>query len=405
MGYRKSYTPMFCLPQHRIAFVLNSFWYAHRFRIGFMRSLRDAGAQVYVIAPNSPDDQPARAALQAEGFHVVPYTSKIYTTSIWHDVQFILELWRIYRTFSFDLCLHYTIKPNIYGAIAAFLTNTPCIAITTGLGILKQLDKRFSGNLLCLFYRLASRLSKEVWFLNQEDRAFFLSKGLTTPSKTFVLQGEGIDLEYFQPQPKPPRPPDAPLQLLFIGRLLRSKGLLELRQAAAYFRNRGQAVSIHVLGFPVDHHPDGIPIDTILRWQRTYDLHYLGYSEDIRPFLAQADALVLPSYGEGMSRVILEACSMAIPVIASDVPGCRELVIDGKNGFLCSPADTRSLIKAIERLRSISDSGRVQLGRAGRLHIQQGFEQISCIEAFRARLAPFLHTRQPSFQKLDTIQI
>lgn len=396
---------MFCLPQQRVAFVLNSFWYAHRFRIGFMRALRDAGNQVYVVAPASPDDQPVCAALQAEGFHVISYASKIYTTSIWHDVHFILELWRIYRTYTFDLCLHYTIKPNIYGALAAFLTNTPCIAITTGLGILKQLDKRLSGNLLCLFYRLASRLSKEVWFLNHEDRAFFISKKLTAPSKTFVLQGEGIDLEYFQPQPKLPRPPDTPLQLLFIGRLLRSKGLLELRQAAAYFRNRGQDVSIHVIGFPVNQHPDSISVDTILRWQRDHALNYLGYTDDIRPALAQADALILPSYGEGMSRVILEACSMAIPVIASDVPGCRELVIDGKNGFLCRPADSCSLIQAIERFRAISDNDRLQLGQAGRLHIQQGFEQTSCIDAFRARVAPFLSTRQHSIQKLDTIQL
>ena len=381
-------------PPFRIVLVQNQLWAARRFRHGLMRVLRKEGFQVSIIVPFDEKDGPLRQALEAEGFEVLCWHLPRHAPRFLYGLFMLYGLWQFYRTRRFHLCLHYTALPIFFGALAAGMVRTPCIAVATGLGVLLRCRRGLWGWLLRCAYRLAASLSQECWFLNETDRQYCLSYGLSRFSKTFVLDGEGVDVDYFRPYP--PRSPDGVLRLLYVGRLLRSKGLEDIREAARYFRKQGSAVEIQVLGIPVEQHPDRIPLQEVRGWADAGLVRYLGYAEDVRPFLGQADALLLPSHGEGMSRAILEACSMGLPVIASDIAGCRELVVEGENGFLFPPRDVAGLISAIERLQAVGAAGRVRLGRAGRKRVCGQYSDsqvlgtiVSRLSAYRVLAAPF----------------
>lgn len=355
-----------------------------------MRALRDQGFRVYVLAPEAKDEQASRQALSAEGFQVIPMKVRPYFHGLWNEVYLLYQLWRIYQQETFHLCIHYTIKPNMYGSLAAAWTGTPSVAVTTGLGILRHREQQASGHLLRTLYRLALKYSREVWFLNEEDQAFFLRKKICQPKQAFVLPGEGIDVWQFTSEPRIPHPEHSPVRVVFIGRLLWSKGLRELRTAAAYFRNRGLPVYFLLAGWSDNAHPDAVAPAVIAQWEQEGLFQYLGLVADVRPLLASADALILPSYSEGLSRVLLEAASMELPIIASDVAGCRQVVVDGKTGLLCQPANSDSLIRAIQSFLRLTPAQRAQLGTNARQYILQHHTQEHLVRAFLARLTPYL---------------
>ncbi|MFZ4559849.1 MAG: glycosyltransferase family 4 protein [Saprospiraceae bacterium] len=374
-------------PPFRIALVQNQLWAARRFRHGLMRVLRKEGFQVSIIAPFDETDGPLRQALEAEGFEVLCWHRPRHTPRVLDGLFMLYGLWQFYRAKRFRLCLHYTALPIFFGALAAGVARTPCIAVVTGLGVLSRCRRGFRGWLLRCAYRLAASLSREHWFLNESDRQYCVSHCLGRFSNTFVSDGEGVDVDYFRPYP--PRSPDGVLRLLYVGRLLRSKGLEDIRDAARYFRKQGGAVEIRILGIPVEEHPDRIPLQEVYAWAEEGLVRYLGYTEDIRPFLAQADALLLPSHGEGMSRAILEACSMGLPVITTDVAGCRELVVEGENGFLCPPRDVAGLVAAIERLQALNTVGRTRLGRVGRERVCARYSDGRVLRVMVSRLSAY----------------
>ncbi len=371
----------------KIALVNNSFWYARRFRLGLMRYLRRMGFEVVVLGPEGEEKD--MRALQREGFRVMVFRGSIYQTGIWNEWATLKDLIRIYRGERFDLALHYTIKPNIYGAFASLLSGVPCISITTGLGILKQHPFGFFSWLMRRLYQVAAWISREVWFLNEDDRRFFISKGMAPASRTFLLRSEGIDSDYYHPKIRPVSKGREAFRLLYLGRMLKSKGLEELREAARYFREKQLPVWIDLLGFHIEGHPDAVSRETVREWETSGNLRFLGATEDVRPFLANADAVVLPSYGEGISRTLLEACSMARPVVATDVEGCREIVRHGVNGFLCAPRDSASLIGAILHMYALPEAERAAMGKAGRRLIQEAFKEQYVLKQYEQRIGKY----------------
>lgn len=372
----------------RIALVTNSSWYTCQFRLGLMRSLRSYGLEVYVIAPD--DDYQASARIVAEGFHFIPLPVEIYSRQLWQELRTIYLLIRLYRRFQFNLLLHYTIKPNIYGAIAAFFCRIPCIAITTGLGFLKKQDNALFSWILRRFYTIASWISREVWFLNEDDRVFFLRHGMVHRRKTFILPSEGVNVMQYRPRELHRHGSQAPFRFLYIGRILWSKGIREFWEAARFFRQQGIPVRFELLGFMVPDHPDGVPSELLQQWQTEGDIHYLGATDDVRHFLAEADCVVLPSYGEGISRVLLESASMGRPIIATDVEGCREVVKHGQNGLLCRPKDSQSLILAMESFLQLPPAERARMGMAGRKLVLEQFDEQLVITAYLRRIRQYL---------------
>lgn len=375
----------------RIALVANSSWYTYNFRLGLLRRLKAEGFDVYVLAPK--DHYSTR--LIAEGYHFINLPIGIYSKNPLYELRIILQLIRIYRRFRFALIFHYTAKPNIYGTLAAACCHIPSIAITTGLGLLRDKGKRLARFALTALYRLAALFTHEMWFLNRDDLQLFLDKGIIRQDKAFLLPSEGVDIEWYHPSEGhyyPPADTHTPTRFLYAGRIVWSKGVRELYKAARYFRECGANVRFEMVGFIVPEHPDGVSYELVREWHQQGVIYYHGETEDIRPFLVEVDCVVLPSYfGEGVPRILLEAASMARPIITTDYVGCREVVEHGHNGLLCQPRDHQSLISAIEFFLNLSGAERHQMGWTGREKVLREFDEELVINDYLEAISRFLN--------------
>ena len=230
-------------------------------------------------------------------------------------------------------------------------------------------------------YRWSLRKSARVFFQNPHDRALFVGRRLVRAGQVGLLPGSGIDLERFRPRSRP-RPASQPFRFLFVGRLLRDKGLVEYADAARLLRPRWPDVEFAILGFAGSDNRSAVPIAEVERWRAEGLVDYLGDIDDVRPFLAEADCVVLPSYREGLPRSLLEAAAMAIPLVATDVPGCRDLVTHGDNGLLCEVRSAASLAAAMEAMLKLDPSERQAMGQRGRARVERDFDQAIVVDAY-----------------------
>ena len=272
-----------------------------------------------------------------------------------------------------DLVLTYTIKPNIYGGLACRLARIPYAVNITGLGSAIENGgwlKRF----VLMLYRPALKGARVVFFENTANRDTMAAAGVLPRGRDVVLNGAGVDLTDY---PCQPYPQDGPVRFLFVGRVMHEKGVDELFTAARRMkREYGDGVAFHIVGsFEEAYKP---VVDELTQ---AGVVVYHGYQSDVRPFYAQASCVVLPSYHEGMSNVLLEAAASGRPLITSDVPGCREAVEDGVSGYLCPARDVESLYHALARFLALPLSERAEMGRRGRARMEAGFDKASVVEA------------------------
>ncbi len=371
----------------KVAMVCNSSWYTHNFRLGLLLRLKEMGLQLYIIAPHDHYS----TKLMAFGFHFIPLPNSIYNTNPIQELGLLRFLHKVYKEERFDLIIHYTAKPNIYGSIAAFWNRIPAIAITTGLGLLRDENKKLAARAVKSLYRLASLLTKELWFLNEDDRHYFLKSRMIKASKTFVLPSEGVNIDWYRPSPPKFKPPRRKLRFLYAGRIVWSKGIGEFYQAAKYFKENALPGEFHLVGFIVPDHPDGVSHSIIQEWQRQNVIKYHGESEDIRPFIHEADCVVLPSYfGEGIPRILLEAASMGKPIITTNFVGCKEVVEHGRNGLLCKPKDSKDLISKLLSFTALTERARELMGLAGRRKVLEEFDEEIIIEHYLSAVRRYL---------------
>jgi len=280
--------------------------------------------------------------------------------------------------------LGYTIKPNVYGSFAAASLGIPALPNVSGLG-----TAFIRGGPLQMIvtqlYRAGFRRAPVVFFQNEEDRQLFVDRRIVRPDQGRVLPGSGIDLERFRPVPLP----DGPPVFLFIGRLLRDKGVAEFVEAARSLRPDYPDVRFQLLGAVDEGNRTAIRQSEIDSWVAEGVVEHLGTTDDVRPFIASASVVVLPSYREGLPRSLLEASAMARPLIATDVPGCRDVVVGGLNGYLCAVRDAGSLAKAMRRLAQLPPAQRLAMGEAGRKRVQERFSEALVVRAYLDVLAGF----------------
>ena len=326
----------------------NTDWYLYNFRAPLARAVRAAGYRVHLISPPGP----YAARLVAEGFE-------------WHSFDFarrginplgeaitIVRLIALYRRVRPTHGHHFTIKCVLYGSIAARLSGvTRTINAITGLGHVFVSKSRRSGMLrngVLWLYRLCLR-DTDVIFQNDEDRQAFAAAGLLDRARVHLIRGSGVDITRFMPAPQR-RFDRVPVSILFASRLLWEKGLAELIEAAAILHGRGVPAVLRIAGAPDAGNPSAVPQATLAGWSRLPNVELLGHRDDIDRLLAQADIVVLPSYREGTPRILLEAAAAGLPLVATDVPGCREIVRPGDNGLLVAARDATSLADALQRL-------------------------------------------------------
>lgn len=258
-------------------------------------------------------------------------------------ISLIHLLWRIKPEYLFL----YTIKPVIYGSLAAFFLNKVAVySMITGLGyVFINKDKNMVFKRIVVYlYKLALKRNNKVLFQNPDDQSEFVGLNLVNRNKTIIVNGSGVDLNYYSPVPLP----GPPLTFLLIARLLVDKGIVEYAEAAKIIKAKYPETNFVLIGSFLPY-PNLIKKEQLEEWISGGIIDYRGYVKDVRPHIASADVYVLPSYREGTPRSSLEAMAMGRPVITSDVPGCRETVVDGLNGFLVPVKNIVELADAMKK--------------------------------------------------------
>jgi glycosyltransferase involved in cell wall biosynthesis len=372
-------------PIKKILLVANTSWSIYNFRLGLIRHFKKLGYQIFVIAPK--DSYTSKLIQEEINFTECEIFN--YGTNIFQELSLVKSLIKLYSEIKPDLIFHYTIKPNIYGSIAASYCGIPSIIITTGLGHLFEFKNVFVRTITFGLYRLASGLCKEIWFLNSNDQDVFIYKRIASKIKTKLLNSEGIDTDWFKPLK--PKEEKSITTFLFAGRLLKDKGIREYFEAAKFFTSLNYPCVFKVLGFIDQSNPNSIQYEDIIRLQDQNIIKYEGESDDVRIHLQEADCLVFPSYyREGVSRVLMEASSMETPIITTNNVGCREVVDNNITGYLCEPKNSDSLISKIHEFLALSAQDRLVMGKLGRRKIIRNFDEKIIFEEYRKTLEKYI---------------
>ncbi|WP_298567164.1 glycosyltransferase family 4 protein [uncultured Aliiroseovarius sp.] len=363
----------------KIILTVNAAWNALNFRRPVIEALLAQGARVTVLAP--VDD--SVSALRSVGCEVIDLQMDVQGLSPWQDARLVKSFQDHFARIQPDVVLGYTVKNNIFGAVAAGRLAIPFLPNVSGLG-----TAFLSGGGLQLIvetlYKWAFRRLPIVFFQNQDDCALFQARGLTTSAQARILPGSGIDLRAFQATPFAQ---NDTATFLMVSRLLRDKGVMEYVEAARRLRARRTDVRFQILG-PVDAaNRSALGADDVARWQSEGIIEHLGSAKDVRPYIAQADCVVLPSYREGAPRTLLEAAAMARPVIATDVPGCRHVVDHGRSGLLCAPRDASALTATMAQYLDLPQPQRAAMGVAGRRKMEQEYDEKLVVAAYLSAIS------------------
>lgn len=320
------------------------------FRGPLLQALRDAGHEVCAAAPALSVDRVTTARLTDAGIRCCDVALERAGLNPLGDALGLWSLVRLMRRERPHAVLCYTIKPVIWGTVAAWLSATPKrYALVTGLGYAftdgATLKRRLVRWVSTTLYRFALRRATKIFFQNPDDAALFRELGLAPPwVPVVIVNGSGVDVDHFAPSSLP----QGPMRFLMIARLLGDKGVREYAGAAARVMRDYPDAEFHLVG-PTDTNPDGISAEEVRAWERDGVLKWHGAADDVRPHIADCHVYVLPSYREGTPRTVLEAMAMGRPIITSDAPGCRETVVDGDNGFLIAPREVDPLVGALRR--------------------------------------------------------
>ena len=343
----------------------NSFWNIVNFRAGLMEALVGVGYQVHIAAPEA-DAQWA----ESRGAQAVSLSIDRSGLNPFADALLWLEYLRLFRRTKAGFFLGFTAKPNIYGSFAAQLSGVISIPNVSGLGTAFMSDGILS-RFVTLLYRIAFRRAPIVFFQNPDDRDLFVARNIVGPNQARLLPGSGVDLVHFAPRERVSG--DDEVRFLFIGRLLGDKGVREFVDAARLLRQARPGWKFQMLGDFDPENRSGVDESEVREWTDQGLIEHLGHAEDVRPHIAEATAVVLPSYREGMPRSLLEAAAMARPLIATDVAGNRQLVDHGVNGLLCEVRNPRSLADAMSEVGLMDLERQRQLGQAGRALVEANF--------------------------------
>ena len=370
-----------------ILMTVNAAWNIWNFRRSLVEALSADGHRISVLAP--PDD--SVADLERIGCHFLPLKMSVKGLNPLEDLKLQSRLKLIFREEQPDAILSFTIKNNIFGAWAARSVGVPFVPNVTGLGT-AFLSSGLLQTIAEQLYRCAFAKLPTVFFQNEDDRDLFLDRKLVCADQARLLPGSGIDLVRFAAAEMPSA--DAPPVFLMIARLLRDKGIIEFVEAARLIKARHPEARFQLLGATGSENRTAIDSATVEGWVAEGVVEYLGTTNDVRPVIAAASCVVLPSYREGAPRTLIEAAAMARPLIATDVPGCRAVVDPDVSGFLCEVRNSDSLAIAMGRFLALSSDARTAMGQAGRAKMEREFDQALVVAAYREALMPLTGDRK-----------
>ena len=373
----------------KIAISINCAWNIVNFRAGLIRSLLGAGCEVIAIAPR---DSYAQRLIDM-GCRFIPIEMESKGINPIADAALLSRYVSILSREKPNAYLGYTIKPNIWGSLAAVACGIPAINNISGLGTAFIRDTWLTA-VVKMLYRTALARSHMVFFQNEDDRSLFIQQRLVTAKRTGLLPGSGIDLEHFSPLSiKNSARPE--FLFLLVARLLYDKGVGEYVEAARMLKTERSEVKCALLGFLDVENRTAVSRDEVESWVREGIIDYQGVADDVRPHIAAADCVVLPSYREGTPRTLLEAAAMGKPIIATDVPGCREVVEHTRTGLLCQVRDAHDLSAKMRMIAQMAPLERQTMGAAGRAKMQREFDERLVIAAYFRALGEISVARAP----------
>lgn len=358
----------------KVIFVSNISWSLFNFRRGLMVEIKNQGHDVVFCA--AKDEYTVK--LQEFGFRHVPIVLERKGMNILSDLTLFFSLKKIYKNESPDWILHNSIKPNLYGAIAAYFSGKSCINTISGLGYM-FIRRSLLSKIIMVLYRFAGFCARKTFFQNEDDMQYFLSNKLITKDKCVLVAGSGVNIDYFKPSGSSSK---NGFIFLYLGRILWDKGIGELIDSIRVLKKRFPLMKVNFLGMIDSGNPAGISRTQIEEWAQEGLIEYLGDVVDVKPYLEHCDCVVLPSYREGTPRALLEAAAMELPVIATDVPGCRSVVEHGVTGFLVKVKDSIDLTKAMDNIIKMSDSQRREMGQRGRAKVAREYNEKLVIDAY-----------------------
>lgn len=353
----------------RIILSANTDWYLYNFRLALARRILDSGWDLLTASP----DGPYAPKIVEAGVNWMRLEMDRTARNPVRELLTIRSYWSLYRSYRPDLVHHFTIKPIIHGSFAARRTSVPnVINSVVGLGypyVNSESKARLIQGLVGPLYRLAlSSYSSTTVFHNTEDRNFLIDKGIAIADNSIVIPGSGVNPNEFTPTNELPGVP----VVLMVSRMLWDKGVGELVEAAKILNGPARVAQFVLVGEPDEGYPDLIPEARLRQWSEEGIVRWAGRKDDVAAEMAKAHIIALPSYGEGLPRVLLEAAASGRPVVASDIPGCRTIVRDGETGLLVPPGDSVALANALQLL--IDDKElRLRMGAAGRALVMEKY--------------------------------
>jgi glycosyltransferase involved in cell wall biosynthesis len=339
----------------KIAIVINTSWNIYNFRMGLIKKLQEEGHEVVCIAPE--DDYSEK--LMHAGCLFVAVSIQNKGTNPLKDFFLMLKYLVIFFKLKPDYILQFTAKPNIYGTIAARILRIPTINNVSGLGTI-FLHQNLVSKIAKSLYRFAFQFPKRVFFQNNDDLDLFVNNKLVSKNITDVLPGSGVNLSKYIPLDYQR---NDTFVFIFIARLLYDKGLVEYVEAIKILRKEHVDAKFQVLGFTDFESKLGVPKNLLDEWISEGYIDYLGHTSEVIPYINAADCIVLPSYREGTPKTLIEALALAKPIVTTNVPGCKETVIDGENGLLCAVKNAQDLA---DKMYSMFNKDNTELSRMGK---------------------------------------
>ena len=360
----------------KVMLFANTAWYLFNFRLALATKLRDLGMDVVLMAPQ---DQYVDK-LEELGFRVITIPLQRRSLNPWREFRLLLFIREVMQRECPDLIHNFTIKSVIYGSLAARSLGKNTVGVVnsvTGMGCVysqRTLKSRVLRQLVSWLLRMSCRQdASKVIVQNPDDRQVMLSHHLVEDEDIYLIRGSGVNGKRFGGDSFRTSKRDQ-CRVLFASRLLWDKGVDHYVEAARRLADH-RRVEFLIAGLPDEGNPNSVTEDDISTWQQSANIVYLGHVDDMDRLLQQVDVVVLPSlYGEGVPRILVEAAASRLPLVTYDVPGCREIVSDGENGFLVSPSDVDKLVAAIDQLLQ-AQTLREQMGKASRQRFLKEYEE------------------------------
>jgi len=357
-----------------ISITINTSWNIFNFRVGLLKALQKEGYKIVCVSPY--DEYSEKLEDLGFEYHHIKINNK--GTNPLEDFKLIKDYYNLYKKINPDVILQYTIKPNIYGSIAARVLGKKVISNISGLGTV-FLNDNISSKVARWLYKVAL-VKNSIFFQNNDDKDLFIKNKLVKKEQCDLLPGSGINTDIYKPSENYTE--NEQITFMMIARLIKDKGIIEYIEAIKIIKQKYPNIKFKLLGSLYPGNPTAIKEEELNTWIADELIEYLGHSDDVKSEILKVDCVVLPSYREGLSRVLLEAASLSKAIITTNTPGCKDLVDDGINGLLCEVKDSVGLAEKIEEMILLKKEDIRNMGKEGRKKVINEFDESIVIDKY-----------------------